>query len=105
MQNIKCEFISHACHCEFAIFINLLLLLILSLFYHVYFLFKNILFYFFCFSGPFSIALLRTKVYHLSYLFVGKQNYIILHFFSGDFAAVSVDRLYKLVFKRALLFF
>ena len=38
-------------------------------------------FYFiFCFCGPFSIALLRTKVYHLFYLFVGKQNNVILHF-------------------------
>ena len=35
---------------------------------------------FFWVSGPFSIALLRTKVYHLSYLFVGKQHYITLHF-------------------------
>ena len=53
----------------------LLLLLLLSLL-----LFKQFAIQAICFSGSFSIALLRIKVYHLFYLFVGKQSNIILHF-------------------------
>ena len=80
------------------------LFLLLSLLLLLLLLFKQFAIQAICFSGPFSIALLRTKVYHLFYLFVGKQNNTILHFLP-EISPQSVLTACITYFLRELFFF